>query len=282
MSQYLLTDEQVANAIRDLPALSQVVSQSLEMIDKDDLDFNELADLLKYDPGISSRLLKLANSPFYGLSGQISSITEACTVLGIYTIRNILLSAAALDYFPVEENTICDRKALWIHSFSVASISKFIARKLKLDHDAAFTAGLLHDIGKFVLDVSFPDELNAVINHMGDEKYLQFKIERDVLGIDHSSIGSQLAQKWNFPELVINSIENHHDFDNALNTPVIDVVQTADIITHSLDSGEDDENFVLPSGLNSISRLGITSEQLTEWQPEFIELQSISQTLLNL
>jgi len=280
MSQYLLTDEQVNNAIRDLPVLSKVVSKALDLMDKDDLDFNEIAETLQHDPGISSRVLKLANSSFYGLSGQIASMKEACTVLGIYTLRNILLSAAALECFPVDVHAVFDREALWLHSFCVAGISKFIARNQRLDHDAAFTAGLLHDIGKFVLDSSFPNEFKEVLKHSDQDKYPQYKVEKEVLGIDHSSIGSHLARKWNFPDVVVSSIASHHDVNEPLSTPIIDVVHIADLIAHELENAQQDGQISLPAEIDSIERLGLTSGQLTEWLPDLLELQSTSKTLL--
>ena len=142
--------------LADLPSLPAVVMELLGSIDQEDVDISVLAKKVSHDQALTAKTLRLANSSAYGLQVKVTTIQQAITFLGFQTTRNLIIAAAVTGCFPEGQCAGFDDKAFWRHSIATAACAKVLARRMRFNQDYAFTAGLLHDIGRLVLVSSFP------------------------------------------------------------------------------------------------------------------------------
>lgn len=255
--------------INQLPVLPAVVQRAVEVIDSEEASQSEVADILAQDPAMVTQLLGLANSPFYGLSGKVLSIEKACIILGMHTIRNALLAAGAMRTFPASSSRYYDREVLWQHALSVAGVAKFLASRLRMDEGSAFTAGLLHDIGKLAFDECCPERLAEVNLYQRENDCYEYEAELVVLGIGHMKLGEKLAQYWKLPAAVTVTIAGHHSANLAEeNSELMALVNLSDLLCHSLQIMSQDDVTVPPLINNCLPTLNVTWDQIREWLPE--------------
>jgi putative nucleotidyltransferase with HDIG domain len=210
------TREQIAEILRDiksLPTLPDVATQVLEMTENPDVSPRDLTDLVECDPAIATRLLRLVNSPFFGVRGTVTSVQQALVFVGVSNLRNLVLSTAVMELFDDNGSVgSFNRKDLWLHSVATAITARTLAKDLRLmDPEIAFTAGLIHDVGKVVIDRHFHDDFVRIIELLDAHQATMADVETAVLGLDHSEIGLFLAERWNLPEALREAVGFHHD-----------------------------------------------------------------------
>ncbi|MDX1252967.1 MAG: HDOD domain-containing protein [Gammaproteobacteria bacterium] len=253
--------EQVDDAVERLPSLSLVVTEIMRIIDSGEADIDALEKKIYQDQVLTARILRIANSPFYGFSGKIASAKEACVVLGLYTIRNIAITAAALGAFPPgARQDAHDLLEDWDHAVRTAVTAKVLAGHYGLEQNLAFTAGLLHDLGRIMLKVSFPEQYSAVMDYQKSSGILFKEAEMAVLGVEHCQAGERLAERWNLPTPIRAAMAHHHAPDEGSHSPVVDLVHIADTLSST---GERIGNsHIPPSHLASstLQRLGMNWE----------------------
>lgn len=198
--------------ISSLPTLPVIAMKLLHMIGQPEVSMTEVAKLIVVDPALTSRVLKIANSPYYGVRNRIDTIKLALVVLGLSEIRNVLLSVSLFRTFgSVEDEDGFDQNNFWRHSIAVAHFAKKLTRDFRIrTHGEEFTAGLLHDIGKIIIAQYFEDtlsEINSLVKNKGLEPY---EAEEKVLGLSHMDIGAWLGEKWKIPEHLTEAIRFHH------------------------------------------------------------------------
>lgn len=266
-----LTLEHLDSGIQQLPALSLTVLEALATIDRGDSDFAALERIIAQDPALAARVLRVANSPFYGFSAHIGSVHDACVVLGIYTVRNIVLAAGVLDRFPPTAGGAFDRVAFWQHAVGVGAAARALARRLRQDAELAFTAGLLHDLGKLVLDAHFPDAFAAVLTERDRAHCLLRAAEEKTLGFDHTAVGARVAKHWRLPEPIVEAIARHHAPGQGPAAPVVDLVHIADIVCRGLEIGDGGDALIPVLAGDSLRRLGLSLDALKDCLPEVEE-----------
>jgi len=203
--------------LEDLPTISLVLQKVLEIVNSDKASANDLAKLVSHDQSLMSIILKLVNSAFFGHMRKISSIHQATVILGFNTVKSIALGATLFqpDKSGKGGDSI-DRKALWLHSLATAQTSKFLAQIVSYpDPDEAYIGGLLHDLGKVVLDITFPIEFQEAYQHTKKENKPIIDLEQEKIGIDHAEAGYILLNKWQLPVAVAEGIRFHHSPDKA-------------------------------------------------------------------
>ena len=226
-----LTPEQLAAGVQDLPSLPAVVMELLSSVEQDDIDISVLAKKVSYDQALTAKTLRLANSSSYGLQVKVTTIQQAITFLGFQTTRNLITAAAVTGCFPSGRCAGFHDKAFWRHSIATAACARALARRMRFNQDIAFTAGLLHDIGRLV-------RVARHVQHGGD----WLDAERAVLGIDHVDAGVALADHWNFSDTMRHAIAYHHAPETHGAGFLAAIVHVANSIVHALDlAGEDDE-----------------------------------------
>ncbi|MBI2265404.1 MAG: HDOD domain-containing protein [Armatimonadetes bacterium] len=198
--------------IRDLPPLPNAVLKITQLLEDTKSSASDIAELISKDEALSARILKIANSPYFGFPNPICSITHAVAILGFNLLRSVVLGVSALSLLSQEgKKDLLDRQQFWLHSIGTAIGSSLIARETKVPRtEEAFIIGLLHDMGKLILAQLAPMELSLVLERTRKENISIFEAEMKVLGTHHGEIGELAARKWRFPAIVQNAIKLHH------------------------------------------------------------------------
>lgn len=254
-----VTERELLAKARQLPSLSAAVTALLASMERENVDTATLVGMIARDPGLTMRVLRVANSAFYGLSSHVGAIGEAVVVIGFHAVRSLALAAAVVDMFPQTDAVKFDRLALWRHAIGTGVAAKVIAARLGRNPETAFTAGLLHDIGKFVLYAHFPDIFNAVLARRAHDRSTMMEAERALLGFDHSGIAYEVARRWRLPPPIQQALRDHHrpDAEPAFLT---DLVHVANIMSLVLDIGDGGDYGVPPLSMWSWERLGLDCE----------------------
>jgi len=198
--------------MKDLPTLPQVLGGVLDKINNPKSTTKDLADAISIDQRITTQILRLVNSSFYGIRRQITSISDAIVMLGFQTIRNLVLASSVYNIFQGTYNTpLFNYFNFWRHSLQVAISSQFIGKsKGYILQEELFITGMLHDIGKILIAMFLPAEFNKIANLMQEKGKTSSEAEEEILGINHSFIGKWLAERWELPLLLIQGIAYHH------------------------------------------------------------------------
>ncbi len=274
-----LTKDNLDKRIDQLPSLSVIVTRLLTLFQRDDVTMTELMSELGRDQGLATRVLRIANSPFYGLASNVSSIKDAGTLLGLHTLHGIITAAGIINHFPstIKEQDF-DRNSFWLHSIGTGIAAQVLARRCGLDPEQAFTAGLLHDVGKLVLAAYFEQDFANILAYRDKHDCLIREAEEQALGFDHTEIGARVARHWKLPKLLIAAIRFHHKLPNEA-TALAELVHVADILCRGLDIGHGGDNLIPVLQVNVLTRLGLDWDDLKTALPE-IEYLNVSASMM--
>ncbi len=206
-----LITERLKN-IDELPPAPKTLSEVLHRLDDISTSAKTLEEIITQDPVLTAKILKIANSPYYGLSGEVNSISKAVVVLGIEEIRNLVIGLSVTSSF-ASDFTIKAFSAndLWLHSVGVGYCAKLLGERCgDLDKDELFTIGLIHDIGRFLMPLYFAEELEEAIA-LSEKEGIGLVDGEVRLGISHAEIGAFLATLWKFGDMVVTVIRYHHN-----------------------------------------------------------------------
>lgn len=221
--------DEVLNAVDALPPLPAIALRVMQVAQNPKSSASDLALVVSADPGLSARILRIVNSAAYRRSREITAVQEALVMLGFVQARNVAISGAIGGaYAPDAANALFRIETFWRHSLAVAFKSSEIASQgHQVDGASAFTAGILHNMGRLAMFFADPAGLDqAVAECMATGQSIE-QVERDVLGYDHSEIGAILATRWKLPASIIDAINHHHGEDLAANS-LAGVVSKAD------------------------------------------------------
>ena len=209
--------ERILESIDRLPPFPEVARKVLELSRDDDVDYKDIINVIKYDEAITANCLKLCNSSYFGLRVKVFSLDQAVVMLGLKNIIMLALanSKALSGYTEAQEGYSYSAGELWRHSATSAIISQLLVKKINLHEDSVlFTATLLHDVGKVVLNNHIDKDIGNLIELAQKEKSSLIDAEREVFGIDHAELGGIITENWQFPSMLSNSIKNHHESPN--------------------------------------------------------------------
>lgn len=198
--------------IVDLPTIPTTVTHIMEITNREDSTIADLSRVVMADQALSAKLLRVANSPFYSMPRKVNDIERAIALLGFREVRDLSLSISVFDslYMPTKAGAYFDRSKFWEHSFIVAFLTRELARALMQSGGNAFTAGLLHDVGKVFLDKYFPDLFRSIVSRVQSTGIGFLEAEQTLVGIGHDEVGAFLLKHWNLPEDLIAAAGNHH------------------------------------------------------------------------
>ena len=253
---------QVLAAVRQLPALPDIVLKVLQTFQQDDPDIDLLAREIGHDQALAARVLRLANSPFYGLQSRVGTLHDAITVLGFRNVRAAVAGVAVMRCFAPDRCSGLDMVAFWNHSTAVALASRAVARSSQLPEELAFTAGLVHDVGVLALLSAFPGPMAEVLAYARQHDCFLREAERDVLGLNHATVGDALLRHWHFPEAICTAVLGHHDSDDV--GGLADVVHVADVLVHAMAATENSGGHVPPLADLAFNRLGLSVVKLKQ------------------
>lgn len=236
--------EDVISKIKDLPTLPTVAQEMISNIENENTSLDAICEKVSMDQSLTAKTLRLANSSYYGANSKVVTLQQAIALLGMENVKKLILMTSMANSFPTSRCRNFDPKAFWRHSIATAICAELISRTLKMKHDFAFTAGLLHDIGRLVLVTRFPKEYEQVIAYRDQQDCYLLDAERAVMGIDHMSVGLVLAMQWEFSDAIQDAISGHHEPDSKELNSVAAIVHVANSIVHALDLSETEHDLV--------------------------------------
>lgn len=210
-----------------VPAFPQVAMRVLQIVSKDALPLSELSALIASDQALTSEILTIVNSPLYALRTPVTSVLQGIGRLGLDRLRGIAITVAVRGYL----GSSLENPALlpiWRHSLACAFLAELYAPEIPMDVGAAYTAGVMHDIGRVVLAVAAPDEYAKLLQSGIESQEEALKREKELFGVDHCELGRKLAIDWKLPSIFIEVTSRHHSApDDVVQSEALAVVHFA-------------------------------------------------------
>ncbi|MBC7414578.1 MAG: HDOD domain-containing protein [Herminiimonas sp.] len=273
--------DEIVRQLHNLPTLSSVVVELLSCVDQDDIDIGTLARKVSHDQALTAKTLRFANSSFFGSQSKVTTIHQAISILGMQSVRHLITASALSGHFPDSDCPGFDSRAFWRHCMATAVCCKVLARHLHLNQDYAFTAGLLHDIGRLVLVSRFPQQYAAALAYRTQLDCDLLDAERAVLSTDHVVVGHALSVQWNFSEVIQKAIAGHHEPDSFGSGSIASIVHIANAIVHALDLGGIDDGLVPPVSQVAWDSLGLQEAEFAAiFRETELQFEAISQAIL--
>ena len=223
-------------AVEKLPSAPEIARRTLATVNRDDANLNDLATLIARDQALTARLLRIANGAFFAVRKRVTSIPQAVTLLGFGRVRDLVLGLSvwgALEGAGATARRF--RRRLWIHSSMVAAAARMLAERTNQDAASAFTAGLLHDIGKLVLGLRLGDSYWELLEDADDEGGAA-AVERAALSCDHAIVGGWLLQLWGMPSDLVEAVALHNELVVADGLDTATIIAVANRLLHATDA----------------------------------------------
>ncbi len=261
--------------IKELPTISAVANEINDRDKNDALTAKALGTIITRDPALTATVLKLANSAYYGMAREITSIERAVTILGFDTIKNLALTISVFHVFKNQDGQLFDLQGLWYHSLGVGLAAKHLSLHspmLACDKtlpEQAFICGILHDIGKIAFAQNLPVEMTEILKQTRSGTAAQHEIEKNILGFNHQKAGQAMANAWNFPEEYQTVIRLHHAptaaaSDNPRIAALVMAVYLGNKIAKALHLGESTDPHMAQVTPEDLKNMGINKHSLPE------------------
>ena len=264
-----VVSREFVNLIDELPQFPDSVMRINRLLNNPDSKMSEIATLISSDISLTSDLLKLVNSATFALASPCRSISDAVKLVGIRGIKNMILSVSSMNVL----NTLGEEtKALWTHAYRVAFYTYNLARNFCSSNrtivEDSYICGLLHDMGKLIFETTHPSYINRIKDICAQKGIQPDIFEKLVAGVNHGEIGALIAEKWNFPEVIVSVIRHHHEPDLAPENvkKLTEIVYLSDMLAHYQEKDIDFYQF----DQEVLANFHITNE---------IQLQKISDSL---
>ncbi len=218
--------ERLLKQPKALPSAPKVVRKLMETFDQEEVDLVKAASLIEDDPVLTAKLLKMANSAFFGLNRSVTSARDAMNVLGLIKVRALVIAAALGDSFHAVG--AINLNQFWRYSLNTANLSRYIALPIRIDESTAFTAGLVHGIGELVMHVGMPEAMMDLNRSVPMLDLKRARAERGLFGFSYADVGAALAREWKFPQKMIDAVEHQTaPFENDIYEPIAGVMHIA-------------------------------------------------------
>lgn len=215
-------NEKIIKEFQDIKTLPHVAIKVTQLINSENCSAQEFEEIIKLDPILSARLIRLVNSPYFGLNSKVNSISKAIIYMGMKQLRNLVAIEALRNMNNSKTSEILNRYKLWMHSAIVAILCELIAKRIfGMFPEDPFLAGIIHDIGFILEDQIVEDKFNQACKKFSEKKIGIIDCENEFIETDHSIVGSQLMFAWLMPKEICNAIKSHHDSIKKIDFPSI-------------------------------------------------------------
>lgn len=277
--------QELISKTSNLISLPEVSLRVNNMANDPDSTAEDMGKVISQDPALVARMLKIANSAYYGSSTDVDTITRAIAILGTNKIRDLVLSTAASQAFDGIPNDLISMQDFWHHSLYCGILAQILAKSStkKIESESIFISGLLHDIGQLVMFNQSPEKSHEAILLLmeGSQELSTFEAERHVFGFDHAQVGAALVNKWKLPKLIAECVAFHHEPENAQDYPAeVALISIANAVAGLADFDSVNENDVTPLinastwELAAISK-DVLPEAIKKAQEEIKEIETV-------
>lgn len=271
----------LARLAQQVPALPLTFQRIQELVNNPRSNNLQLAEAVGADQGLTTRILRLANSSFYGLAARVDTLSQAVALIGTRQVRDLALATAVVDLFKNIPASALDGRGFWEHSLAVGSASRLIASKRReRETERHFVAGLLHDIGLVVMASQMPERVTANLLAAREAQQPLTVIERRELGFDHAEVGGAVIEQWRLPPAMAEvATHHHHLLTSARHLHDCATVHLADVLVEALAYGSGGEPVVTPLDPPAWDALGLTATDLTpitaDLERQMVEITAI-------
>ncbi|MBF0480870.1 MAG: HDOD domain-containing protein [Desulfovibrionaceae bacterium] len=223
---------------QDMGSFPEVYFELQKALDDPGSSDAHIADIIGRDPGLTARLLKLANSPLYGFSSRIDSLARGVMMIGGRELFQLALGLTVIDKFKDVPPGLLSARQVWEHAIGCAVFARVLAVHARnLSHDRLFVAGLLHDLGRLVMLKKIPRHMARIVKTAQSERIPLHLAEKRHLGYDHAELGRALMRKWRLPPVLCEIVAAHHEPETAADVPEAALIHLADLMAVSAGDG---------------------------------------------
>jgi putative nucleotidyltransferase with HDIG domain len=249
-------------SIIQLPALPAVAMEVVELVDNPRTSASKLGKVISTDQALTAKVLKIANSPFYGFPRKISTIDFAIIVLGYDALKEIVISISLINSLQKKSDGLFDSKGFWDHAIATGVLARRLARDLGYRvTEEVFVGGLLHDMGVSVLHRYFKSEFRRIVEIARESDLTFLEAEESVLSVTHADVGGWLAERWNLPGHLVEAISLHHTPAKAeRNQELVSIIHCADVFSCRVMKGHVEFDKGIDFDRVALERLGLNDE----------------------
>lgn len=232
------------------------------------VSFGDFSDIISADPNLSARLLRIANSAFYGLDSKVETITHALSIVGIDQVTELALAAVMVNQFKGIPKDLVSMQSFWMHSIGCGLAARTIAKNVDERHvEPYYIAGMLHDVGSLIIYKEVPEKAREILVRCRAEGLALSLAEEDILGFTHAQVGAIVFTKWGLPKSLVEAVQFHHYPSKAKEYPMFAaIVHLADIIAYEMKLGTGGEPGIPEVDPAAIQRVGLNRSFLTDIQ----------------
>jgi HD-like signal output (HDOD) protein len=242
-----------------LPEIPSIVFELNEVISNPLSSADQMAQVINKSPSLTALLLKIVNSSLYGLPSKVDRVSLAVTLIGTRELSALALGISILSMFKNIPSSLLTMRSFLQHSLACGIVSRLLAaQKTMRQTEQMFTAGLLHDIGRLILFIYFPNEALSAIHHAHQGSDCLYRVEKKRLGCHHAQIGKYLLNRWRLPLIIENTVCFHHEPAEAPDPVPAAIVHVADLLVNALGIGTSGERLVPPMNAQAWEALGLS------------------------
>lgn len=273
----------IASKAGDLPTLPEVAAKVMEMVRDPDTRLKDLVDVIAKDPSLAGRVLRISNSAMFGLRGRVTTVGRAITILGFNTLRSIVLATFTQSLYDNKTSRFKD-KILWEHALATGIAARTISQQVGFPSvEEAFVGGLLHDIGKVVMDANLGDRYQEVIQQVYNAGETFVEAERSIFEFDHAQVGSLVVRKWSLAAQLEEAVQLHHDPASATRDPKLcAIISLSNSLCARYEIGPEKLPDLDLAALDSTAIAGVDPDSLEEIAERVQEMLATEKEAFNL
>lgn len=264
-------------------SLSTIYTRLNEAINSPKASMLDIGKIIRDDPGLTARLLRIVNSAFYSFPSKIDTVTRAVVIVGLQQVRDLTMATSIVNLFKGIPEHLVSMESFWRHSIACGVAARILATyRRETNVERFFVAGMLHDIGRVIINTKIPDQARETILRCESSGELLYMVEREVIGFDHAAVGQALLQSWNLPHSLQEVVAYHHNPCGARRFPIeTAIIHVADIIAHAMQFGTSGERFVPPLDEEAWKSIGLPESILSPTLDQLDrQLADVARTIL--
>ncbi|MBU2537275.1 MAG: HDOD domain-containing protein [Proteobacteria bacterium] len=257
--------DEILSLVKHVPPFPKVAQRVSEMLNDSEVSATALAEVIQYDQVITANVLKICNAAYFGLPRKVSSLDEALVIVGNDTLKDIIITSSSARFYKgaAGDGYKLDQGELWKHSIAVGIMAKELVKYVKgVEPGSAYTAGLLHDIGKRFLSSFVADDFKKIMMKVVQDDCSFVEAEKELVGASHAELGGMIMSQWGFPKEIELAVLQHHDPDALEKDPLTAVVALANTLVISMGIGVGADGLSVKMQGSGLKRFGIAPMHL--------------------